>query len=151
VAARRRIELAKDDLSELSRQVDALAARLVEVDAKHESVARSLTGINPERRRELATLDPGARPSAWWFALMAEPEHDGMLSSLGDLGSGRPKELALDDDSALCRLNLGTADPVELARLERRATRDPSLSRSLEISRGVDVESALGPDGGAGA
>jgi hypothetical protein len=140
VAARRRIELAKDDLSELSRQVAALAERLVVVDAKQKSLARNLTGINPERRNELATLDAGAKARAWWFSLMAEPEHDGMLRSFGDLEAGRPSDLALRDDSALRRVNLGGADPVELARLERRAARDPSLARSLEVSRSVDVE-----------
>jgi hypothetical protein len=39
-------------------------------------------------------------------------------------------------------VNLGGADPVELARLERRAARDPSLARSLEVSRSLDVDSA---------
>lgn len=143
VAARRRIELAKDDLTELLRAVDALEARLAAADTKQKSLARSLTGINPERRRELVTLDPAAKARAWWFALLAEPEHDGLLPSFGDLGA-RPSDLALDDDSALRRMSLGSADPVELARLERRATRDPSLARSLEVSRGVDVESAEG-------
>jgi hypothetical protein len=142
VAARRRIELAKDDLSELIRQVDALEARLVDVDAPQKSLARSLTGINPERRRELATLDEGMKARAWWFSKMAEPEHDGLLQSLGDLGAGTPAELQLRDDSALRRVNLGGADPVELARLERRAARDPSLARSLEVSRSLDVDSA---------
>jgi hypothetical protein len=144
VAARRRIELAKDDLTELLRAVDALEARLAAADTKRKSLARSLTGINPERRRELATLDPAAKARAWWFALLAEPEHDALLPAFGDLGAGRHSDLALDDDSALRRMGLGSADPVELARLERRATRDPSLARSLEVSRSVDVESAEG-------
>lgn len=61
-----------------------LQTRLAALDGVHRPHARTLVGLNAQRRAELALLDAPARAEAWWFG--ARVACDGLWSALsGDL------------------------------------------------------------------
>jgi hypothetical protein len=164
VAAERRLEMARDgasdpDAGELEGAISSLRARLSDLDRGRERFARPLTGINAERRAELARLSDEARAEAWWFA--ARVDDDDLLTVLADGGHARGgSSPAVWNDllrsklpafkgaerqdvlsSALARAALGRTHPEERSLLEREAARDESLARALELTTAaVDEE-----------
>ena len=140
-AAHRRVELARGDVAGLEQALASLQTVLAEVDQRKNSMARMLTGINPERRQALAELDAGEAEQAWWFALSAEPAQDGLLRELGDIETSNAAPLPrFDASSALRRTSLGTVTQAESALLAAHAAKDASLAEALELVRTVDVE-----------
>ncbi len=150
-AARRRGELVAskgnsasvkgDGTEEIAAAVAAVEADLVFIDRQKMAISRMLTGINPERRKALLSLDVSERDAAWWFSSLADAENDTLLAKLGDLGDkandARP---AFDQDSALRRVSLGVASSREAELLDARASSNAPLREALDLARSLNVD-----------
>lgn len=132
------------DAAGLARAIEATRATIAEVDAKMQSKARALTGVNRERRAELAALDASERASAWWYASRSETSDDDLLAALGgvegidpkgavvaDLAASRLPERSALESSALRRVSLAQAREPERSYLEARARSSEPVARAL--------------------
>lgn len=128
----------------LERAIEATRASMAGVDAKMQSKARALTGVNRERRAELLELDASERALAWWYASRSEASDDELLAALGgvegispqgavvaDLAASRLPDGRTLEASALSRVSLAQARGAEHSYLEARARASEPLARAL--------------------
>lgn len=153
VFAARRFMAATGDDPSTREALEAVTARFAQVDeVLANKLARSLTGINQERRACLDELDSEVRGAAPWFSLRLDG--DGLLEALAGNTEGASASVAADlarselprfvtkkgaaardfdamESSALFHMAIGTANPAERELLALRAERDEALSLAI--------------------
>ncbi|NUP14153.1 MAG: hypothetical protein HOW73_49600 [Polyangiaceae bacterium] len=170
-AARARLDLLQKDQgqntsspqSEGARALsDAIASTeraIADIDASLRVRSRSLTGVNRERRAELAKLDPQERERCWWYADRSDEGDDDLLVALADLPGGKASVTRLGPaaqadigasalidlnmeaaSSALRRIALGAATAEERAWIAKHAAVDASLKQALDVAQDTQIE-----------
>jgi hypothetical protein len=93
-AAQMLLSMSTSETESLSTAIASAKQSLGDCDQGAASLARSLTGINRERRAELAKLDAGATKDAWWYSARSSEADDALLLALGALSSEAERALS---------------------------------------------------------
>jgi hypothetical protein len=128
------------------------------LDAEISKQARSLTGINRERRIARDKLSESERALAWWYSARSDESDDRLLAALGDItpGGGKtslsgsvladvnasqtPKLGIAGVESALRRVALGTAGDAERDWVTARVAGNVTLQTALSIAGDTSFE-----------
>lgn len=162
-AARARLTMGPESSTQKSAVNLALAHLVNEMaalDGELSLQARSLTGINRERRALRDKLTPEERDAAWWYSARSDESDDRLLAALGDISpaaGGLAVTAAVQADLTACRLSkpgrdgiesslrrvaLGAASRGERDWLTARVAGDATLQTALSLADDASLEDA---------
>jgi len=164
-AARARLALGSENSTQKAPANAALAhlvSEMTALDGELSPQARSLTGINRERRLERDKLTPEEGAIAWWYSARSDEGDDRLLAALGEISpaaggesltgaaladlkaSGLSKPTRGGIESALRRVALGAASRGERDWLTARVAGDAALQTALSLAEDASLEEAPG-------